>query len=323
MQQVFEEIKTPFKYEVVIRGEKGQLADCPSIFRQNGQWYMVYVSITDKVGYETFLARSADLLHWDKLGKILSFRPEGWDKAQADGGIALCDPTWGGSSELQPYDGKYWITYIGGALKGYETDPLSIGMAWSTDPTQVTEWNRLPEPILTASQPDARSFEKLTLYKSQVIWDKEKTLGHPFVMYYNAKTKNGYECIGMAVSDDVTHWQRYGEKPVIDNGRGISGDPQIVKIGDLWVMFYFGTGWKRGVKGPFDNFACSYDLVHWTQWQGEPLISKSEKWDAARANKPWVIKHDGIVYHFYGATGADRRVIALATSKDLKPDDKK
>jgi predicted GH43/DUF377 family glycosyl hydrolase len=318
MQQVYDEIKTPFKYGVVIRGEENQFVDCPSIFQQNGQWYMVYVGITQKVGYETFLARSSDLLHWYKLGKIMSFRPEGWDKAQAAGGVALCDPTWGGSSELQPYDGKYWMSYIGGALRGYETDPLSIGMAWFSNPTQAKEWNRLPEPILTPSQPDARHFEKLTLYKSQVIWDKDKTLGHPFVMYYNAKTKSAYERIGMAVSDDMTRWMRYGQEPVIDNGKGISGDPQIARIGDVWVMFYFGFKWKQGVNGAFDTFACSYDLVHWTQWQGDPQIRTSESWDSKHAHKPWIVKHDGVVYDFYCAVGNEGRVIALATSKALE-----
>ena len=120
MQQVYDEVKTPFKYGVVIRGETNQLVDCPGIFRQNDQWYMTYAGNTKRVGYETFLARSADLLHWDKLGKIMSFRTNGWDRWQVDGGIALCDPRWGGSSELQSFDGKDWMSYIDGALQGYE-----------------------------------------------------------------------------------------------------------------------------------------------------------------------------------------------------------
>ena len=320
MQQVYEEVKTPFKYGVVIRGEKGQLVDCASVFRQSNQWYMVYVGNTKIVGYETFLARSSDLLHWEKLGKIMGFRPDGWDKWQLDGGIALCDPAWGGSSELQTFDGKYWLSYIGGALKGYETDPLSIGMAWTKTPTEAKEWTPVAEnPVLGPAQPDARYFEKLTLYKSQIIRDDAKTLGQPFVMYYNAKTKSGYERIGMALSDDMIHWKRYGNEPVIDNGKGISGDPQIVKMGDLWVMFYFGAFWEPGA---FDTFACSTDMVHWTKWDGEPLIKSSEPWDKKYAHKPWIIKHDGVVYHFYCAVGDQGRVIALATSKDLKNESK-
>ena len=320
MQQVYDEVKTPFKYGIVIRGEADQMVDCPSIFRQNGQWYMVYVGITGKTGYETFLARSADLLHWEKLGKILSFPPEGWDKWQADGGIALCDPTWGGSSELQAYDNKYWMSYIGGGLQGYETDPLAIGMAWSKTPTEAREWTRIAEnPVLSRTQPDVRAFEKETLYKSQIIWDKDKTLGHPFVMFYNGKIKSGYEKIGMAVSDNMTTWQRYGQEPVVANGedkqRGISGDPQLVRMEDLWVMFYFGAFYQPGA---FDTFACSKDLVHWTKWDGPHLIQPSEAWDQQYAHKPWVIKHEGVVYHFYCAVGNQGRVIALATSKDLK-----
>jgi predicted GH43/DUF377 family glycosyl hydrolase len=172
--------------------------------------------------------------------------------------------------------------------------------------------------VLSRDQPDVREFEQKTLYKSQIIWDRARTLGHPFVMYYNGKVKNGYEKIGMAVSDDMIRWRRFGREPVISNGdeqqRGISGDPQIVRLGDLWVMFYFGAFWKPGA---FDTFACSTDLVHWTKWTGEDLIKSSEPWDKQYAHKPWMLKHDGVVYHFYCAVGDQGRVIALATSKQL------
>ena len=320
MQQVYEEVKTPFKYGIVIRGEEGQLVDCASIFRKNRNWYMVYVGATNKIGYETYLACSSDLLNWEKLGKIMSFRPDGWDRWQVDGGIALGDTKWGGSSKLHSFDGKYWMSYIGGALQGYEPDPLAIGMVWTKNPTEGREWTPIAEnPVLSCDQPDVRDFEKVTLYKSQIIWDKAKTLGHPFVMYYNGKVKNGFEKIGMAVSDDMIHWQRFGKEPVVANGedkqRGISGDPQIVRMGNLWVMFYFGAFWQPGA---FDTFACSYDMVNWTKWEGHHLIEPSESWDKQYSHKPWVIKHKGVVYHFYCAVGDQGRVIALATSKNLK-----
>lgn len=320
MRQVYEEVKTPFKYGIVIRGEEGQLVDCASIFQKNRKWYMVYVGNTNKIGYETFLARSGDLLHWEKLGKIMRFRPDGWDRWQVDGGIALCDAKWGGKSKLQTYDGKFWMSYIGGAQQGYEPDPLSIGMAWTKTPTKVREWTAISEnPVLSRDQSDVRAFEKLTLYKSQIIRDKSKALGHPFVMYYNGKFKNGYERIGMAVSDDMIHWKRFGKEPVVANGeekqRGISGDPQIVRMGDLWVMFYFGAFWEPGA---FDTFACSYDMVNWTKWEGPHLIEPSEPWDKQFAHKPWVIKHQGVVYHYYCAVGDQGRVIALATSMQMK-----
>ena len=81
-------------------------------------------------------------------------------------------------------------------------------------------------------------------------------------------------------------------------------------------MFYFGAGWKPKA---FDTFACSYNLVHWTKWDGPHLMEPSEPWDDVYAHKPWMICHEDIVYHFYCAVGNQGRVIALATSKDLRP----
>lgn len=316
MQRINDETKVPFKYGVVLKGSNGHTADCPNVFRQGDLWYMVHNEF-DGVGYSTHLASSPDLLTWTPLGTTLKQHNQGWDAEQACGSVSLVDYTWGGSYVYQPFSGKYWMSYIGGALKGRETPPLSIGMAWSGEPTQATEWNRLPEPLLSIKQTDVRKFESRTLFKSNVIWDKEQSLGYPFVMFYNAGAKGKpIERIGMAVSDDMTHWTRYGQEPVIDNFTGISGDPQITKIGDVWVMFYFGAIWKPKA---FDTFACSYDLVHWTKWEGDPQVTPTESWEGGGvAHKPWVVKHNGVVYHFYGTGGGPNRCIALATSKDLK-----
>jgi predicted GH43/DUF377 family glycosyl hydrolase len=216
-------------------------------------------------------------------------------------------------------------------LQGYETDPLSIGLAWTKSPDKAAPWNRLENnPRLTPSQPDARDFERATLYRSNIIWDREERLGHPFVMFYNGKQqgKRAIERIGMAVSEDMVNWTRHGDGPVIDNEVGISGDPQIVRMngapnGDssplgtpLWVMFYFGHVWKPKV---FDTFACSRDLVHWTKWTGEHLVEPSaEGFDSTFAHKPWLIKHDGVVYHFYCSVNKSERTIAVATSRDIR-----
>src|SRR5688500_18770514 len=236
MNRVYEESKTPFKHGVIVRGDEGRMVDCPSVFCHGDGWWMAYICM-NKVGYETHLARSDDLLKWEPLGKILSFREEGWDKWQCGGTVQLQDHQWAGSYKLQPFDGKYWMTYLGGEKQGYETDPLSIGMAWTRSPDKAEEWTRLPEPVLSPMQADVRDFERATLYRSNIIWDKTETLGHPFVMSYNGKQvgKHGIERIGMAVSEDMVHWTRYGREPVIDDVTGvavtgISGDPQITRM---------------------------------------------------------------------------------------------
>jgi len=322
LRRIYDEVKTPFKYGVIIRGEAGELVDCPNVFRHQGRWYMLYVANKDKVGYQTYLARSDDLLHWEKLGCVLSFRRTGWDAWQVDGGPALYDTRWEGAThELGTHEGRYWSSYLGGATQGYEPDPLSIGLASTDDPTAVREWTRLAEnPVLATDQSDVRDFEHTTLYKSSVIRDEQRTLGTPFVMFYNGKSEPyGQESIGIAISDDLHTWRRFGHGPVVSNVGtspwAISGDPQLTKIGDVWVMFYFGAFWKPNA---FDTFACSYDLIHWTKWDGPHLIESSEPYDKQFAHKPWLLKHEGVVYHFYCAVGTEGRVIALATSKNLR-----
>ncbi len=318
MERIHETVRTPFKYGVVLKGENGMAVDSPSVFRHKGVWYMLYITFEGS-GYETRIASSPDLLRWTTQGTVLRRGSGGWDDRQVAGYAALEDFRWGGTYELGRYDGLYWLTYLGGALDGYETDPLATGVAWTDDPSSPREWTRNPgNPVLHRDQPGVRAFESVTLYKSTVIRDRAKTLGAPFVMFYNGKTGESgtsVERIGMAVSDNMTTWRRYGDGPVIDNGSGISGDPQITRIGDVWVMFYFGAFWRPKA---FDTFACSYDLVHWTKWTGPDLVEPSEPWDATYAHKPWVVFWKGTVYHFYCAVGDQGRVIALATSHDLR-----
>ena len=324
MSAIYQQIKTPYKYGLVmVPPSNDKKMDCPSIFRKNGKWYMVYI-IFDGRGYETWLASSGDLLHWKSKGRLMAFSDSSdWDANQKAGYVALETIKWGGKYKWQTYRGKYWMSYFGGNSTGYEKGLLSISMAWSRqDPTKVHAWNRLGHPVLMSTDKNVRWWENHTQYKSTVVWDKQKHTGHPFIMYYNAngdslsKTR-GAERIGMAVSDDMTHWIRYRRNPVLDHFQGITGDPVIQKIGKLYVMFYFGAFWKNK-GGAFNRFACSYDLIHWTDWKGKDLIEPSEDYDNMFAHKSFVIKYKGVVYHFYCAVNkAGQRGIAVATSEDL------
>ena len=79
-----------------------------------------------------------------------------------------------------------------------------------------------------------------------VYWDKEKTLGAPFVMFYNAagrhpETDLKAERVGIALSKDMKKWKRYPGNPVFAHEADgtITGDAHIQKMGDVYVMFYF------------------------------------------------------------------------------------
>jgi predicted GH43/DUF377 family glycosyl hydrolase len=319
MRAIYEEIKTPHKHGVVFRHpDSTKMIDSPSIFRWKNGWRMTYI-VFDGRGYETWLAESDDLLHWSSKGRIMSFTDSGWDANQKAGYMSLLNIKWGGDYKPYPFNGKYWMSYLGGSAKGYEAGKLGVGMAFTDDPGNVKEWERQSRPVLAANDADANWFDRGTIFKSYVIRDRKNHTGRKFVMYYNAAGDTAsYESIGMAVSDDMVNWKRHGFQPLISRYKKgtICGDAQIARIGDMYVMFYFGAFWN-GDGHAYDRFACSYDLIHWTNWDGEDLVKPSEPFDKTYAHKPFVIKWKGRVYHFYNAVGDQGRVIALATSEKL------
>ena len=253
MQDIYEKIKTPYKFGAVIKDEE-YLTDSPSVFRYNDKWYMYFIKIhknTDDSGYETHLASSDDLVNWKYEGKLFErLENEHWDSRQVAGYAAFIDMNFGRSNEMIPVNDKYYMAYLGGNLNGYETDPLSMGLAYSKTP--VSKFTRFEEPIMTPFDEDARGFETLTLYKSNMFIDEAMVTGHKYVNAYN-------------------------------------------------------------------TFAVSENLVDWTIWDGEPLVKPELDWENVYAHKSSVVKHDGVVYHYYCAVNdKGERFIALATSKKIK-----
>ena len=331
MQHIYQEVRTPYKYGMVVAPtDNYHKIDCPTVFHIGDKWLMTYVVYngkdgTDGRGYETWLAESDDLLHWTTKGRILSYKDDGWDMNQRGGFPALVDWTWDGSYELGVFKNKYWMTYIGGHGTGYEAvrEPLNIGMAWTNgDITQAHEWQSADAPLLSINDKDVQWWEKLVQYKSTIYDDPAKTLGKRFVMFYNAGGINPAnqlkaERIGIALSNDLKKWKRYDGNPVFANEVGgiITGDAQIAKMGDSYVMFYFKAYDPSRKYNAFNTFAVSRDLIHWQTWDGEDLIIPSKPYDEMFAHKSYVLKHDGVVYHFYCAVNNDQqRGIAVATS---------
>jgi len=345
MQRIYDEVRTPYKYGMVVAPtDNYHKIDCPTVFRVGDKWLMTYVVYNGKDGldgrgYETWLASSDDLLHWQTQGRLLSYPADTarWDANQRGGFPALIDWTWGGSYELGEYKGKHWMTYIGGHGTGYEAvrEPLNIGMAWTQgDVTQAHEWQSAAKPLLSIHDKDVQWWEKLVQYKSTIYEDPQKTLGKRFIMFYNAGGINPEnnlkaERIGIALSNDLKKWKRYDQNPVyFHEAPGIiTGDAQIVRMDDsvlgdlvtkpspLYVMFYFSAYNPARKYNAYNTFAVSRDLIHWQDWQGEDLIWPTKTYDEMFAHKSYVVKHNGVVYHFYCAVNnAQQRGIAVATS---------
>ncbi len=321
LRKIYEKVKTPYKYGAVVR-----IADCycdsPVVFKHNNAFYMTLVEIDAKCehGYRTKLLKSDNLKGWTEVGYILT-ENYGWDSAQTGGYAQFIDNEFGGSNEIKAVDGKYFVGYLGGSKNGYETDPLWIGLATCSDIDDPNSYHKLPKPILTTLDADCREEESVTLYKSDMFIDEKFTLGHRYVCAYNAKRADGKESIFLAVSDDGYVWKRHGDRAVIsvsecDDCIRINGDPQIVVMDGVYVMFYFVYDQVHGKA--WNTFAVSEDLMHWVKWQGQPLVQSQYEWENVYAHKQWILSESGVVYHFYCAVNdKNERFVALASSLDL------
>lgn len=324
--------RTPYKLGVPVLTGSGtpgafdeKAVDCPFVFQHDGAFYMTFVGF-DGQGYQTGLARSRDLLNWEKLGVILK-RGAGnsWDRANAAGTWLLCQNDLEKPRTLLSWQGKYWMAYHTYPGDGYEVGPGRIGLAWSDD-ENLLAWHRLPDPILT---PEAGAeWEQAGLYKECLLRHEDT-----FYLFYNAKNRDRrwIEQTGLATSSDLRTWTRYTESPVVrvSDGRWDSkfcSDPCVVRLGDCWAMYYFGYDYRHAQEG----IAFSDNLYRWEKHR-EPIITvgREGELDSIHAHKPSVILHAGVLYHFYCAcrpaqpgdpavnVGNEFRCITVATSSPL------
>lgn len=321
MLSIYNKIKTPIKKGAVLKWDD-DFTDSPTIFKKDDLFYMYFIAISKDCstsGYETHLAKSEDLLDWEYCGPV--FRRNDlnrWDSKQCAGYAAFVDIAFDGTNEIEKIGGNYYISYLAGNSDGYEPDPLYMGLAKTGDPTAANSFIRLNEPILKPTDPDSRGMETKTLYKSFLFKDVLGVTGYPYVNIYNGKAQDDTERIFLAVSTDGEKWERYGNTHIldmktIDPNTIISGDPQVVCIDDIYVMFFF--HYTSG-KGAYNTFACSRDLKTWKIWDGEPLVAPEKTWENIHAHKTWWIRHAGVNYHFYCAVNdKNERFIAVATSE--------
>jgi predicted GH43/DUF377 family glycosyl hydrolase len=291
--------------------------DVPCVFQTEDKpdiWYMSFIGYNGR-GYNSFVAESKDLLHWEKPRLAMGFGPKGeFDHGGCVIGAFLYkDYDIAAPRVLKKKDGKYWTLYGCYPLQGgYELRPGYEGVAVSDD---GLTWKRASnEPILSIYQSDAKRWEKSCIYQPWLVEH-----GGTYYNFYNA-AEGGTERMGMALSTDLVHWVRHPFNPVIDVRRGgydsqFSSDGKVFRDGDHWVMFYFGVG--RG--GASILVAFSRDLVHWTA-DPEPLYKfggHPTGLDKQYAHKISLVRNpaNDTFYMFYCATGNKGRTIALLTSK--------
>jgi len=299
--------------------EAVRMTDVPTVYQLPGRkrWFMTFIGF-DGQGYQSFVAESADLIHWTCMRLAMGYGPKG---SFDHGGVVL------GAFLYEQYDvkaprilkkrnGKHYSLY--GAYPrqgGYELRPGYEGVAWSED---GLTWKRAKnEPILSVYQKDCGAWEKDCIYQPWLV-----EYGGRYYNFYNA-ANGSVEQIGLALSDNLLDWKRYAHNPVIPHGpkggynERFSSDGKVFWDRDHWVCFFFGVG--RG--GAHIMAAFSRDLLHWTV-DPEPLYkaggnpSGLDRQYAHKISLVWNPANE-TYYMFYDAVGNRGRGIGLITSKPL------
>lgn len=323
-EQASQSLETPYKYGQLVLAPSGKDGDydakgvdSPFVFHHRGSFYMTFVAF-DGIGYQTGLARSKDLVHWEKLGCILKRDPSSpVRKYNVAMNWILRENNMGSLGNLVKVDGRFVGAYHAYPNSGYENGAAAIGLAYSTD---LLHWE--PEdPILHAEDGDA--WEHGGLYKPCLLKEKDT-----YYLFYNAKnnTRSPWkEQTGVATSSDLRIWTRYAQNPLLKNGGSgspdehFASDPCVLKNGPEWAFFYFGLD-QKGVAR--DLVATGPDLLHPVK-HSQPLIDVGPPGsvDSRYAHKPSIVTWKGDLYHFYCAVGGSPEVrgISVARSKPWRP----
>jgi predicted GH43/DUF377 family glycosyl hydrolase len=340
--------RTPYKYpDLILRatGTKGDFdeksVDDPIVFCANGRFHMLYIGF-DGTGYQTGLAASDDLLHWEREALVGPRDPgSSYTKYNLAISSILRDKNLHGTGEAIKIDGEYLAAWNAYPSAGYEEGAAVIGLARTHD---LLHWT-LTEPILRPE--DGAPWEHGGLYRPDLLLDRGT-----YYLYYNAKTDplpksqggGWHEQTGVATTTDLKKWTRSPLNPILRNGpRGsatypvtnplhdqtppvsdsrdsrFASNPFVVKNGREYAMFYFGFGYQRPGRA-CEMLALGNDPFHFTKVP-EVLIDTGAPGsiDETFAHKPSVLFHQGTLYHFYCAVSGqypnEARGIAVARSR--------
>ncbi|MDF0488403.1 hypothetical protein PX554_09695 [Sphingomonas sp. H39-1-10] len=315
-------LRTPYKYNKLILGGSGvagafdeKAVDCPFVFSHEGRFHLTYVGF-DGTGYQTGIAVSDDLVHWERQGIMLARDPaDPVTRYNVASASILRETELYSPGRLIRVRGEYVCAWHAYPSAGYEAGPAVIGLAFSRD---LKTWRREP-PILFPR--DGADWERGGLYKPYLVKD-----GDTFYLYYNAKTaeKTWREQTGVAISQDLKTWRRHPGNPVLRNGAPdapdsrFASDPFVVTHRGQWAMFYFGL--SAADRKARDLVAVGSDPLHFTKLD-EVLVDAGPHGsiDDDYAHKPALISHRGDLYHFYCAVGGrypdDVRGISVARSR--------
>lgn len=275
---------TPSRYAgnpIIAKGTSGQWDDTdalnPSIVRISAtEWHAIYSGYDGSSHWQTGYASSSDGITWVKGGSnpVIAYGT-GWEALSATNGTTIF------------FNGKWYHYYCGEDA----SNVWSIGLATANTISGV--WTKyVGNPILT---PAGSGWEGTNL-------------GDPFAMVHNGQVWLFYvgsdpQQIGIMTSSDGVNFTRYASNPVVTVGSAGQWDshraaaPYVCRVGHTWYMFYLGSDDSdyRTI-----GYATSTDLLTWTKYGSNPILSSGTGWEAGDLADPEPIVEGNQITLFYG-----------------------
>ncbi len=208
---------------------------------------------------------------------------------------------------------RHWVIYNGTGYMMWFTgvdssNKWEIGLATSSDGISWTKYSG--NPVLTVG--GSGTWESGYIGRPTVIFD-----GKEYIMIYQGKQSTNPK-IGFATSVDGINWNKYPNNPVLDQGasglwdeRGVNC-PNVFSDGVSYKLWFSGLTNGNNLKA---GYASSYDCIHWTKYQNNPILT-GPSGNGAGVGNMHVIPLGNQYYGWYNHDFGSYSEIYLAYSSD-------
>ena len=290
-------------------GQKGEfdesMVESPDVFYEPTLGCLVMIYTAYKGADETLEAShgyavSQDGVHWTKKGRF--FTGSGMNGTPDSHGVT--GPT------MVLHKGKYYLFYIGLTRSGYEGGTKSLCLAVADSFRDFLEGRA--RRLGAVMRPGGDGWHQ------GAIWHPD-FLQKDGIWYclINCTGVDGRERTGYATASRLEGPWTLSDKPLLDfidedtRGNQIAIDPSAVQYGPYVVMSY-GTVLRKDYTAIDEWCYTTMDEFPMGWRYGGVALYNDQSYDSQYAHKPFLMKFQGRIFHYYTAVGGGKRQIGLA-----------